>query len=124
MSSRRQDAGTEVTDDMAQIRAEIAETRSDLGDTVEELAAKADVKQRAREAAEAAKARAGEKVSTGVQGARQRAAALAAQVRPERVRQVARQAGTQVRQRPVPYAVGVGALLLTIVVVMRRGLNR
>jgi hypothetical protein len=48
--------------DPDQLRGEIAETREELGETVEALAAKTDVKAQAREKQEQAKAKVGETV--------------------------------------------------------------
>lgn len=72
-----------------QIRREIAAVRGDLGNTVEALAAKADVKARARERVEEIKTGAREKAPRGAD--------------PERVVAVA-------RQNPLPLAVGVALL--------------
>ncbi|MFI6134227.1 DUF3618 domain-containing protein [Micromonospora sp. NPDC051141] len=47
-----------------QLRAEIAQTRADLGDTVEALAAKTDVKARAKAGVEDAAAQARKKITT------------------------------------------------------------
>ena len=47
-----------------ELRQEIEQTRQSLGETVDELAAKADVKARARSTAAEAKARARDKVTT------------------------------------------------------------
>lgn len=78
------------------IRREIAAVRGDLGNTVEALAAKADVKGRARERVEEIKTGAREKAS----GAREKAPRGAD---PERVVAVA-------RQNPLPLAVGLALL--------------
>ena len=79
-----------------EIRREIAAVRGDLGNTVEALAAKTDVKARARERVEEIKSGARDKAS----GAREKAPRAAD---PERVVAVA-------RQNPLPLAVA-GALL-------------
>lgn len=47
-----------------ELRAEIKQTRADLGETVQALAAKADVKARAKDQVEIAKVRAREAVAT------------------------------------------------------------
>ncbi|GIF17554.1 hypothetical protein BJ973_009481 [Actinoplanes tereljensis] len=47
-----------------ELRAEIKQTRADLGETVQALAAKADVKARAKDQVEVAKVRAREAVAT------------------------------------------------------------
>jgi hypothetical protein len=82
-----------------EIRRDIEETRGELGDTVEALAAKADVKAQARERADDAKAQAkarADELKQKVQG-----------VTPEGVQQ-------QAQQNPLPFAVG-GALVLGFV---------
>jgi ElaB/YqjD/DUF883 family membrane-anchored ribosome-binding protein len=56
-----QERARQLSDDpdrVAELRTEIEDVRADLGDTVEALAAKTDVKARAREKAEALKAKA------------------------------------------------------------------
>jgi ElaB/YqjD/DUF883 family membrane-anchored ribosome-binding protein len=61
----RQDVMTESVEP-AQVRADIARHRADLADTVEQLAAKVDVKARARKGAAAATEQAKEALSTAV----------------------------------------------------------
>ena len=86
-------------DDPRQLAAEIERTRERLGETVEALAAKVDVKARAQEKANQLTAR---------------------------VKAKARRAGKtakQMRQRPVPLAVSAGAAgvaVLAMLLVMRR----
>jgi ElaB/YqjD/DUF883 family membrane-anchored ribosome-binding protein len=78
-----------------QLQSEIEETREQLGETVEELAAKADVKARVHEEVEQRKEAVREKATAGAQ---------------------------EVKQRPyIPIAVGVGAALVVLVVLRRRG---
>jgi hypothetical protein len=76
---------------VAALRSEIEQTRAELGETVEELAARADVKARAKEKVDETKAR---------------AVATAAEAK-EAVR-------TSVRERPTPWAVVAAAALLAI----------
>jgi ElaB/YqjD/DUF883 family membrane-anchored ribosome-binding protein len=87
----------------AEIRADIEETRSEVGDTAAALAEKADVKARAEEKATEVKERAQEK---------------ATEVK-ERAQSQASQAGEQVRRNPVPLAVA-GAVLVAFVIWRRR----
>ena len=47
--SNKNGSSSESKPDVAALRAEIAQTRADLGETVQALAAKADVKARAKE---------------------------------------------------------------------------
>jgi hypothetical protein len=56
----------EPYDQQAALRNQIVRTRADLGDTLQELAARADVKARAREAVAGAKVRAREAVRSQV----------------------------------------------------------
>jgi ElaB/YqjD/DUF883 family membrane-anchored ribosome-binding protein len=77
-----------ATTDPAELREEIAATREDLGDTVQALADKADVKARAREK---------------VDERRQQAA------------QTAEHAVQQVRRKPLPYATA-GALFVGMII--------
>src|SRR5688572_14990463 len=97
----------ETTDaDLGEIRADIVRTRAELGDSVEALAAKADVKTRARERVTAVKDRAAQ----GAQTAKAQAAVAA------------RQVGTTVRRRPKPVAAGLAGIVAAVaaVVVLRR----
>jgi Protein of unknown function (DUF3618) len=55
-------ADEKTTPDPEQVQAEIEETRADLGDTVAELADKADLKKQARLKADEAKDRAQERI--------------------------------------------------------------
>jgi Protein of unknown function (DUF3618) len=94
------DAATSVSpDDPAQLAAEIERTRERLGETVEALAAKADVKARAQ----------------------QKASQLTVQLK-NRAGQASQQISKQIRERPVPVAVaaaGVGAVVLTLLLIGR-----
>jgi Tfp pilus assembly protein FimV len=82
--------------DLEALRAEIRQTRAELGETVQALAAKTDVKARAREELDQAKAKA-------------------------RVR--LHDAGEQVKANPLPLiaVVGAGLALVGIIIVVRRG---
>lgn len=83
-----------------QIEADIERTRAEMGDTVEQLAAKTDVKARAKDKVEETKARVSEKVS-GV-------ADQAKQATPESASQGAQQAVTAAQENP-EYVKLVGA---------------
>jgi len=100
-----------------QLRAEIDETREDLGETVEALAAKTDVKTRARERADELKSSAVHKkdellakVKPSSQGADasdpagEPAAAYAADSKSVDAKATIRQLGTKARENPVPTA--------------------
>jgi hypothetical protein len=93
--------------DAEALRAEIAQTRAALGDTVQALAAKADVRARVRESAAQTKAR-----------VRQRAAATTAQLRGQ-----AAHATAEAGRTPVPWAAlaaGTVAAILAVLVLRRR----
>lgn len=98
----------ESEDDIAAVRAEVEQTREELGETVEALASKADVKSRAQEKADEVRARAGDTV--------------------ERVRSKAEPAAVEARDRarelPPPVLAGAAALVLVALVVMRRRRSR
>ena len=78
--------------DPAALRAEIAQTRADLGETVQALAAKADVKARAKDQLEETK----QKVKAQAAEAGEKVAA-AAHVATDKVRTVAAQASDKAR---------------------------
>jgi ElaB/YqjD/DUF883 family membrane-anchored ribosome-binding protein len=91
-------AGAPPSDDPDAIRADIERTREDLGDNVEALAAKADVRARAQQRLAGVKDR----------------ARHAAQDASQRAKATAQQAGDRVRQRPAPTA-GVLAAVAAVV---------
>jgi gas vesicle protein len=112
-----------------QLRSEIAEAREDLGETVEQLAAKADVKTRAHEAVEDAKGRAHDKVEEGrdqVRHAADRVQATAQQKREEGISaddvRGAAQAGVEKAKADPALAIaaGVSVALLVILILRRR----
>jgi hypothetical protein len=80
------------------LRSEIARTRAELGETVEALAAKADVKARVRERVDEAKANAREITHDLPGNARIWAVRL----------------GRAVRDRPAPFAAALGAFVLVV----------
>ncbi len=97
--------GTSVNEapkDPEQIRDEIEETRRELGDTVEALAAKADVKSRVREKIETTKESAAHKKDDLMGKARQAS--------PDSMTSGAAQAGQKAKENPVPVA-AVGAFV-------------
>lgn len=86
-----------------EIRTDIEETRAEVGDTVEALASKTDVKAQARAKVEEIKG-----------NVRQRGEALKARARgktPESAQQGGQQVVAKVRENPAPVAIG-GAVLL------------
>jgi hypothetical protein len=97
-------AGAPVTEtkDPEQIREEIEETRRELGDTVEALAAKADVKARVREKVVSTKDSAAQKKDDLMGKARQTS--------PDSVAAGASQATQKAKENPLPVA-AVGAFV-------------
>ncbi|MFC0533675.1 DUF3618 domain-containing protein [Phytohabitans kaempferiae] len=84
------------------LRAEIERTRDDLGDTVNAIAAKADVKARAKSAAGEARGRMQDTATVATEQATLRAS---------EVRE-------RVRQRPAPVAAAAGGLLAVVGTIM------
>ncbi|MFC0005377.1 DUF3618 domain-containing protein [Micromonospora siamensis] len=127
------------TGDKEALREEIRRTRVELGETMELLAAKADVKARLRESAEQAKERMREQAAQTVARVRGQAAQKAVEIRGQAAQkavvmrgqaaqkaQVARvqayETGSAVRRNPAPWAaVAAGALATVIVVLIVRG---
>ena len=122
-------------EDPAALKAEIEQTREELGSAVEALVAKTDVKTRIREKADTAKARAREAAGTvkvwtrdtttsGAQAARRGVQQLAE--KSPQARQRAADAGRAVRQNPKPAVLAAAAAVaaLALVVVRRRRRNR
>ncbi|HEV2768889.1 MAG TPA: DUF3618 domain-containing protein [Solirubrobacteraceae bacterium] len=104
-----------------ELRGEIAEARSELGDTVEQLAAKADVKGRAQDKVEETKERARGKIEEGreqVRHATERVQAEAQEKRAEGIHTEDVQAVAQKAKDnpavPIGIAVGVGLVVLLV----------
>jgi ElaB/YqjD/DUF883 family membrane-anchored ribosome-binding protein len=97
-------AGAPVTEakDPEQIREEIEETRREMGDTVEALAAKADVKARVKDKVEATKESAAQKKDDLLGKARETS--------PDSVSAGASQATQKAKENPLPVA-AVGAFV-------------
>ena len=133
--------GSSGKPDVDSLREEIAQTRADLGETVQALANKADVKARAKDqveqtkqkvkaqAAEAtqkakdAAATASGKMRTVAAQASDKAKDTAVQVRESGALDKAQGATEQVRNNPVPLAAvlgGVAALVAVILIIRRR----
>ena len=100
--------------DVEALRAEIAHTRADLGETVQALAAKADVKARLQESADEARTRMREQLRVAA------ADVKAAATDPHKAQELALRARDAVRRNPRPYAVAAGIVLLVILVAGRR----
>jgi ElaB/YqjD/DUF883 family membrane-anchored ribosome-binding protein len=101
--------------DVETLRQEIAQTRAELGETVQALAAKADVKARLQETADDAKAR----VREGLQNAAVEAKSAAAAA-PERAQAMAVRTGRAIRSNPVPFVVAAGAVALVVLFIRWR----
>ncbi len=95
----------------AEIRADIEETRVEMGDTVEALAEKSDVKGQAKARVEELKGR--------VQEKREQYTAKAKDTTPESAQQSAQNVLAKVQANPTP--VIVGAALLAGILIGRRG---
>jgi vacuolar-type H+-ATPase subunit E/Vma4 len=121
-------------DNVQELTAEIERTREELGETIEALAAKADVKARAKDLAadarKSASATAGQ-VKQQVAGQAARARAAVREATPPQVRRAADQAGQAVsetasdptapgRPRALMAAVAVGAVALAGWLIIRR----
>jgi LPXTG-motif cell wall-anchored protein len=107
------DPSPHPADEAQALRDEIEQTREHLGDTVEQLAAKADVKKRAR--AEAA--RLGERGRAAVARARGRAMLTAAKARktaPGQARHALDQGARTAREQRGPLAAAVGAMVAAL----------
>ncbi|MGR6318536.1 DUF3618 domain-containing protein [Micromonospora soli] len=108
------------TGDVAALREEIRRTRVELGETMELLAARADVKTLLRQSAEQAKARMREQAALTMARMRGRAAAKARRVRAQAYRK-----GGAVGRSPLPWAaVAAGAVATAVVLVIVRGRRR
>jgi ElaB/YqjD/DUF883 family membrane-anchored ribosome-binding protein len=104
---------------VADLRADIAQTRENLGETVEALAAKADVKARAQDKVDEVKARAQEQVEQ----VRDKAQGLVHELRTEPAvpaRRAAFGVRDSVRAHPKEWAVAAAALAAFILLVARR----
>ena len=110
-------------DTLQALTDEIERTRAELGETVEALAAKADVKARAQEkAADARRAimDAGSQVKDQVTNGTAQAAATIWNAAPEPVQRAAKRAADSARQRRAPLAMAAGAALLAGWLIARR----
>ncbi|WP_432923454.1 DUF3618 domain-containing protein [Microbispora sp. CA-135349] len=106
--TKSEGGGKKGHDEISEVRQEIERTRDDLGDTIEALAAKADVKARAQE-----------RVHATTAAARARVAGVTGRVReatPEPLRGAAGRVGEQAKRRPglVATAGAVGTALLLL----------
>ena len=95
--------GSGETRSPEEIRADIAQTREEVGDTVEALAEKSDVKAQAQQRIA--------EVKSNVQHKADELKAKASSSTPESAQQGGQQVVAKVRENPAPFALG-GALLL------------
>ncbi len=112
-----------MADQASQIREQIAEERAALGDTVQALAAKADVKGRLKEKASETTEKLQHKASETTEKLQHKASDTAQKVReltPDQAREGVGAAAQQVRKKPLPAAVIV-ALLLGLIIGKRMG---
>ena len=120
--------------EVAALRQEIAQTRADLGETVEALAARTDVKARAQEKVDETKARFAEMVTEAKDKARVRAQQVAATGQ-EVVRQVqadpavaarryAEQARASVQAKPKQWGVAAAAVVAFALLLARKRARR
>jgi cobalamin biosynthesis Mg chelatase CobN len=113
--------------DVAALRAEIKQTRAELGETVQALAAKADVKARAKEQVEQTKAKVKAQVAgaTGKATEAVRTVAAGARGGATQAGDRAHEAGAQVRRNPVPLAVVLAGMVVVVgVILIVRGRRR
>jgi chromosome segregation ATPase len=110
---------TATPDDQQELEKEIEQTRERLGETVEALAAKADVKTQAQE-------KLGQLTARLKGKATEASRKLRLQDRANQVKQQAGQAGQQIRKSPVPAAATVGVIggLVLFFTVIRRWMRR
>ncbi|MEU4401741.1 DUF3618 domain-containing protein [Micromonospora orduensis] len=108
------------TGDTEALREEIRRTRVELGETMEALAAKADVKARLKESAGQARERMREQAAQTVARVKGQAVRHA-----EDVRAQAYDKGELVRRNPVPWAtVAAGAVAAVVLLMIVRGRRR
>ncbi|MEU8084832.1 DUF3618 domain-containing protein [Micromonospora sp. NPDC049101] len=119
------------TGDTEALREEIRRTRVELGETMEALAAKADVKARLKESAEQAKERMREQAAQTVARVRGQAVRGVGMARAQAyekgglVRAQAYDKGGLVRRNPVPWAaIAAGAVATVVVLMIVRGRRR
>ena len=121
-------SSTNIPDESDRLQTEIAQTRADLGDTVEALAAKTDVTGRAKHAARRAAAQAGDQARQTLDAAKDQAVQIAGTVKGSVTSRAAsaRQSLTDtdlsaaVRRPPTLAAIGFAAALTTLLIYLVR----
>ncbi len=117
--------------DPEELRRDIEETRGELAATINAVAYKADVKARAQDKAQELTARAAEKAQAAkaraqetTQQLRERAPQMAEAAKGragEKAQELLGQARGRVQEKPGTVAAAVGALLVVVALVIRRG---
>jgi uncharacterized protein YdbL (DUF1318 family) len=107
MSAAAEPDKTEETRSADEIRADIEQTREEVGDTVEALAAKTDVKAQARDRVEEVKGNVRAKVDE--------VKAKAQSSTPESAQQGGQQVVTKVRENPAPVVLGAAVLVAFLI---------
>ena len=117
---------TTSPDGQQELEKEIEQTREQLGQTVEALAAKVDVKTRAQQELGQLTARLKGKATEAKGKATEATRQLRLQDKANQAKQQATQAGQQIRRHPVPAAATVGVLgaLVLFVALIRRWTRR
>ena len=111
----------EAKPDLTALRADIQQTRAELGETVQVLAARADVKARAREQVEETKQRVLTRAATVTGRVREAALGATEHVRDTPPRELAQEAGSRVRANPFPVMLAVAGLAAVagVILIMR-----
>ena len=123
-SSRNGRNGQAGPADPEALRQEIARTRAGLGATVEALAAKADVKGRAQEAVHSSVTAAKLRMREGVGQVAVNAAYAGRELRThprQSLEHTLRRMRRSVRERPAPWVVASGLLILAALIGYRKG---
>lgn len=119
---------TASPDDQQELEKEIEQTRERLGETVEALAAKVDVKARAQKKLSQLTTRLKGKATAATRQLRlqDRAKQLRLQDKANQAKRQANQAAQQVRKGPIPVAAAAGVLgaLVVFLVLVRRWIRR
>ncbi|MET7426255.1 DUF3618 domain-containing protein [Dactylosporangium sp. NPDC005555] len=124
MTATHSTNGHATPTDPEALRQEIARTRAGLGETVEALAAKADVKTRAQEVVSTSVTAAKLRMREGVEQVAVNAAYAGRELRthPRRSLELTLQRMVRsVRERPAPWVVASGLLVLVALVGYRKG---
>ena len=113
--------GNDAKPDLVALRAEIRQTRAELGETVQALAGRADVKARAREQVEETRQRVLTRAAEMTGRVREAALGAGERVRETPPRELAQQAGSRVRANPMPAVLVLAGLAAVagVILIMR-----